>query len=60
MSKSNFQATNYIDDIIGHAVCSQAYDSFHYLYKLLIELGFDISEKSSHSCYQSNMSGSRN
>ena len=45
MAQSNFQVTNYIDDIIEHAVCSQAYDSFDYLYKLLIDLGFDISEK---------------
>ena len=35
----------YIDDIIDHAVCSQAEDSFNYLFKLLLELGFDISEK---------------
>ena len=44
MAQSNFQVTNYIDDIIGHAVCSQACDSFDYLYNLLIDLGFDISE----------------
>ena len=45
MAKSNFQVTNYIDDIIGHAVYSQAQQSFDYLYKLLLKLGFDISEK---------------
>ena len=45
MAQSNFQVTNYIEDIIGHAVCSQAHQSFDYLYNLLLDLGFDISEK---------------
>ena len=45
MSKSNFHVTNYIDDIIGHSVCSEAMNSFNYLKNLLLELGFEISEK---------------
>ena len=45
MAQSNFQVTNYIVVIIGHAVCSQAHHSFDYLYNLLLDLGFDISEK---------------
>ena len=45
MSKSDFQVTNYIDIIIGYSVCSKARDSFNYLYKLLIELGFDMNKK---------------
>ena len=45
MSKSNFHVTNYIDDIIGHSVCSEAMKSFNYLKKLLLDLGFEISEK---------------
>ena len=45
MSKSNFHVTNYIDDIIGHSVCSEAHKAFDYLKKLLLELGFQLSEK---------------
>ena len=45
MSKFGFQVTNYIDDIIGHSVNSKAEESFNKLYKLLVELGFEISHK---------------
>ena len=45
MNSLGFKVTNYIDDIIGHSVCSQAFDSFNTLFKLLTELGFDISQK---------------
>ena len=44
MSKSNFHVMNYIDDIIGHSVCSEAQKSFDYLKNLLLELGFQLSE----------------
>ena len=44
MSKSNFHVTNYIDDIIGHSMCSEAHKAFDYLKKLLLELGFQLSE----------------
>ena len=45
MSKFGFQVTNYIDDIIGHSICSKAQDSFNTLFYLLQNLGFDISSK---------------
>ena len=45
MNSLGFKVTNYIDDIIGHSVCSQAFDSFNTLFKILTELGFDISQK---------------
>ena len=45
MNSLGFTVTNYIDDIIGHSVISQASDSFHTLFKILTELGFDISQK---------------
>ena len=45
MYKFGFQVTNYIDDIIGHSVSSKANDSFQTLYKLLSDLGFEISAK---------------
>ena len=45
MNSLGFKVTNYIDDIIGHSVCSQASDSFHILFKILTDLGFDISQK---------------
>ena len=45
MNSLGFKVTNYIDDIIGHSVCSQANDSFRTLFKILTELGFDISQK---------------
>ena len=45
MSKLGFQVTNYIDDIIGHSISSQAAKSFETLHKLLSRLGFDISVK---------------
>ena len=44
MSTKGYKVTNYIDDIIGYAVKSQAEDSFHTLYNLLQELGFKISK----------------
>ena len=45
MAQKGFSVTNYIDDIIGHSVVSQSNDSFQILRALLLELGFDISEK---------------
>ena len=45
MAQKGFPVTNYIDDIIGHSVVSQSNDSFQNLRALLLELGFDISEK---------------
>ena len=45
MSKFGFQVTNYIDDIIGHSVSSKANESFQTPYKLLSDLGFEISAK---------------
>ena len=45
MSQLGFQVTNYIDDIIGHSVSSQAAKSFDTLHELLSRLGFDISAK---------------
>ena len=45
MSKLGYQVTNYIDDIIGHSISSQATESFETLRKLLSRLGFDISAK---------------
>ena len=45
MAQKGFSVTNYIDDIIGHSVVSQSSNSFQYLRALLLELGFDISEK---------------
>ena len=45
MSKLGYQVTNYIDDIIGHSVSSQATEYFQTLHKLLSRLGFDISAK---------------
>ena len=45
MNSLGFKVTNYIDDIIGHSVRSQAHDSFRTLFKILSDLGFDISQK---------------
>ena len=45
MNSLGFTVTNYIDDIIGHSVISQASESFQTLFKILTELGFDISQK---------------
>ena len=45
MNSLGYKVTNYINDIIGHSVCSQASHSFHTLHKLLTNLGFDISQK---------------
>ena len=45
MNTMGFKVTNYLDDIIGHSVCSQASNSFHTLHKLLLNLGFEISQK---------------
>ena len=50
MNSLGFKVTNYIDDIIGHSVCSQASDSFHTFYTLLTNLGFDISQKKIVTC----------
>ena len=44
-SKLGHQATNYIYDIIGHSISSQATESVQTLHKLLSVLGFDISTK---------------
>ena len=45
MNSHGFKVTNYIDDIIGHSVRSQAHDSFQTLFRILSDLGFDISQK---------------
>ena len=45
MAQKGFAVTNYIDDIIGHSVVSKSNDSFNTLRALLVDLGFDISEK---------------
>ena len=48
MQKSGYQGyqvMNYIDEIIGHSVCSKANQSFDTLKALLGELGFDISQR---------------
>ena len=45
MSQNNYQVTNYIDDIIGFATNTTANESFQFLYKLLLDLGFKISQK---------------
>ena len=45
MAQKGFSVTNYIDDIIGHSVISKSNESFQTLRALLLELGFDISEK---------------
>ena len=43
MSREGHDVTNYIDDVIGHALHSKAYESFNRLYQMLHKLGFDIS-----------------
>ena len=45
MAQKGFAVTNYIADIIGHSVVSKSRASFETLRALLLELGFDISEK---------------
>ena len=45
MAQKGFSVTNYMDDIIGHSVISKSNDSFQTLRALLLELGFEISEK---------------
>ena len=45
MAQKGFAVTNYIDDIIGHSLVSKSTASFHTLRALLLDLGFDISEK---------------
>ena len=45
MAQKGFSVTNYIDDVIGHSVVSKSKASFDALTALLLELGFDISEK---------------
>ena len=44
MATRGHNVTNYIDDIIGYAVKSQAQASFDNLYNLLQDLGFKISK----------------
>ena len=44
MQKAGY-VTNYIDDILGHTLSSQANQSFQYLLTLLQELGLDINPK---------------
>ena len=43
MSREGYVVTNYIDDVLGHALPSKAHESFKRLYQMLQELGFDIS-----------------
>ena len=45
MHTKGFKVTNYLDDIIGHSVCSQASKSFQTLHQLILDLGFEISQK---------------
>ena len=45
MAQKGLSVTNYIDDVIGHSVVSKSKASFDALTALLLELGFDISEK---------------
>ena len=45
MAQQGHSVTNYIDDIIGHSVISKSQESFEALRALLLDLGFDISEK---------------
>ena len=45
MKQKGYLVTNYIDDILGQATPSQAQKSFDTLYKLLGDLGLDISHK---------------
>ena len=45
MSKSNFSVMNYIDDIVGHSVCSKSYKAFDYLKELLLKLDFQLRIK---------------
>ena len=55
MAQKGFSVTNYIDDIIGHSVISKS-NASQTLRALLLELGFDISEKkSSPTCNQGHM-----
>ena len=45
MPQKGFAVTNYIDDIIDHSVVSKSQASIDTLRALLVELGYDISEK---------------
>ena len=45
MTSKGHRITNYIDNLIGHCVPSQAHESFNTLVSLLAELGFQISDK---------------
>ena len=45
MTSKGHSITNYIDDLIGHALPSQAHESFNTLTSLLQELGLQISSK---------------
>ena len=59
MTSRGHRITNYIDDLIGHGVQSQAYDSFNTLIRVLHELGFQINDKkTSNTNYPGYLSGS--
>ena len=45
MTSRGHRITNYIDDLIGHGVPSQAHESYNTLVRVLHELGFHISDK---------------
>ena len=45
MAQKGYSVTNYIDDIVGYSVVSKSNYSFQSLRALLLELGFEISEK---------------
>ena len=45
MAREGHDITNYIDDVIGHALPSTASKSFNRLHQMLLELGFDISDR---------------
>ena len=45
MAREGHDVTNYIDDVIGHALPSKAFKSFNRLHQMLVELGFDISSR---------------
>ena len=45
MTSKGHSITNYIDDLIGHGLPSQAHESFNTLTSRLQELGLQISSK---------------
>ena len=45
MAREGHDITNYIDDVIEHALPSTAFKSFDRLHQILVELGFDISSR---------------